>query len=73
MECFELVEKTDTRIAFRSRQDLQKAWQEWEGGKEVILSWKQENKCISQIFCESVISDFKAGKIELLAIESVSK
>ena len=69
MKCFELVKRTDDEIAFSCRNDLEEAWEEWNRGGEVMLTWQVGNRKITEIVDESVMTEFAAGKIKLCAVE----
>ena len=72
MDKFELVKRAEDCIVFESSDDLEMAYELLKNGNEILVSWKEKGKVVSEILQTGIIADVIDKKIELKA-EQVKK
>jgi hypothetical protein len=69
MERFKLVRREDKALVFESAKDLETAYELLKNGGEVLISWRNGGKTVSEILSSSVVSDIVDNKLEFKSEE----
>ncbi|MFP4458472.1 MAG: hypothetical protein ACLFSQ_02650 [Candidatus Zixiibacteriota bacterium] len=70
MKTFELRSRKPEEIAFARRDSLEEAWKEWKNGDDVMLTWEENGKIISEIVTPTILEAVSEGYIRLYSVES---
>jgi hypothetical protein len=57
MERFKLVRREQNALVFESAKDLEAAYELLKNGGEVLISWTEGGKTVSEILSPAIISD----------------
>jgi hypothetical protein len=69
MDRFKLVKREQSSLVFESAQDLEKAYELLKNGSEVMISWREGEKTVSEILPSAVISDIVDKKLDFKSEE----
>ncbi len=69
MDRFEIVRKGSDCIVFASSEDLENAYELLKNGSEILISYLDDGKVVSEIVQGGIISDIMDRKFEFKAEE----
>jgi hypothetical protein len=69
MDRFNLVRREQSSLVFESAEDLDKAYELLKNGSEIMISWREGGKMISEILSSAVVSDIVDKKLDFKSEE----
>jgi hypothetical protein len=69
MDRFNLVRRDEASLVFESAKDLECAYELLKNGGELMVSWKEGSKIVSEIISPAVISDIVDKKLDFKSEE----
>ncbi len=64
-----IKEKSEDKIVFQRKEDLECAWDAWSRGNNLMLSWDRDEGTISEIVDGSILNDITGGKVRIYSLE----